>query len=136
LRPSRIHREGLFDVVRQAARSCRRADLLLKGRGLVCADEALVRRWLVTVGYYRLSAYWLPYELPPSEGQTRSKTFPPDTAFESIVDIYTFDRQLRLLVMEASERIEIALRASWTHRLSLASGPHAHMDPSLFVPSC
>lgn len=107
---------------------------LLKGRGLVCDDEALVRRWLVTVGYYRLSAYWLPYELAPSAGQTRSKTFAPDTPFESIVDIYTFDRQLRLLVMEAIERIEIALRASWTHRLSLASGPHAHMDPSLFVP--
>lgn len=110
---------------------------LLKGRGLVCADEALVRRcWLVTVGYYRLSAYWLPYELPPPAGQTRSKAFAPDTSFESIVDIYTFDRQLRLLVMEAIERIEIALRASWTHRLSLASGPHAHTDPSLFAPSC
>lgn len=77
---------------------------LLKGRGLVCADEALVRRWLVTVGYYRLSAYWLPYELPPPTGQTRSKTFAPDTPFESIVDIYTFDRQLRLLVTEAIER--------------------------------
>lgn len=38
--------------------------------------------------------------------------------------------------MEAIERIEIALRASWTHRLSSASGPHAHMDPSLSVPVC
>jgi abortive infection bacteriophage resistance protein len=106
---------------------------LLKGRGMICNDEALVRRWLITVGYYRLSAYWLPYELAPPVAQTRSKTFAPGTEFEAIIDIYTFDRQLRLLVMEAIERVEIALRASWTHRLSLASGPHAHMDATLFV---
>lgn len=105
---------------------------LLKGRGMVWRDEALVRRWLVTVGYYRLSAYWLPYEIAPPAGQTRSKRFAPGIEFEAIVDIYTFDRQLRLLVMEAIERIEIALRASWTHRLSLAHGAHAHMEPTLF----
>jgi abortive infection bacteriophage resistance protein len=106
---------------------------LLKGRGMVCRDEGLVRRWMVTVGYYRLSAYWLPYEAVPPAGQTRSKAFAPGTEFEAIVDIYTFDRQLRLLVMEAIERIEIALRASWTHHLSLAHGAHAHMEPKLFA---
>ena len=63
---------------------------LLKSRGMVCRDEALVRRWLVTVGYYRLSAYWLPYEIAPPDGQTRSKRFAPDTGFEAIVDVYTF----------------------------------------------
>ena len=105
---------------------------LLKARGLICSDEDLVRRWLVTVGYYRLSAYWLPYEKPPPAGKTRSKTFSAGTQFESIVDIYTFDRQLRLLVTEAIERIEIALRSSWTHRLALAGGPHAHMNAEFF----
>lgn len=88
----------------------------LKGRGFVCADEALVRRWLITVEYYRLSAYWLPYERTPPASQTRSKMFAPSTLLEPPVDIYTSDRQLRLLVMEAMERIVIALRASWTGR--------------------
>lgn len=92
---------------------------LLKQRGMKCTDEHLVKLWLKTVGYYRLSAYWLPYEQPPVAGQTRSKKFYAGTEFEKIVDIYTFDRQLRLLVSEATERIEIALRTSWTNRMVL-----------------
>ena len=104
---------------------------LLISRGMIC-DEDLVRRWLVTVGYYRLSAYWLPCELAPPPNQTRSKRFAPETTFESIVDIYTFDRQLRLLVTEAIERVEIALRSSWTHRMSLDGGPHVHLDDTAF----
>ena len=74
-------------------------------------DEDLMRRWLKTVGYYRLSAYWLPWELPPQDGETRSKRFPLNTDFSDIVDIYVFDRKLRLLVMEAIDRFEIAVRA-------------------------
>lgn len=96
-------------------------------------DQELMKRWLETVGYYRLSAYWLPYELPPNSGQTRSKAFPPGTQFSEIVDIYVFDRKLRLLVMEAIDRFEIAVRSRWTNRLSLAHGSHAHMNPSNFV---
>ena len=106
---------------------------LLKERGMVIADEALAERWMKTVGYYRLSAYWLPHERPPAEGETRSKQFRDGTAFEAIVEIYIFDRNLRLLVMEAIERIEIALRARWTNRVSLAHGPHAHLDPDHFT---
>lgn len=105
---------------------------LLKGRGMVCSDEALVKRWLVTVGYYRLGAYWLPFELPPEEGQTRSKTFTPGTTFDEIIDTYTFDRKLRLLVTEAIERVEISLRSRWTHRMSVEHGSHAHLESRLF----
>lgn len=96
-------------------------------------DEALMRQWLMTVGYYRLSAYWLPWELPPGPGQTRSKAFPINTQFSDFVDIYVFDRNLRLLVMEAIDRFEIAVRARWTNLLSLAHGSHAHMDSGNFV---
>lgn len=106
---------------------------LLRERGLEISSDDLARRWLETVGYYRLSAYWLPYEVPPATGQTRSKRFRPGVRFEEVVDIYTFDRKLRLLVMEAIERIEISVRARWTNRLSLKHGAHAHMKPELFV---
>lgn len=106
---------------------------LLAERGLDVSSEELTRRWLKTVGYYRLSAYWLPYELPPEADQTRSKQFRPGVRFEDVVDIYTFDRKLRLLVTEAIERIEISVRSRWTNRLALKHGAHAHMKPSLFV---
>lgn len=105
---------------------------LLKHRGML-GDEQLMRRWLTTVGYYRLSAYWLPWELPPKDGTTRSKQFPDGTKFSDIVDIYVFDRKLRLLIMEAIDRFEIAVRARWTNRLSIAHGSHAHMHPENFL---
>ena len=104
---------------------------LLIERGMQ-GNQSLMRRWLETVGYYRLSAYWLPFEVPPTDGQTRSKQFANDLQFDTIVDIYVFDRKLRLLIMEAIERIEIALRARWTNRLALAHGSHAHLDASVF----
>jgi abortive infection bacteriophage resistance protein len=99
---------------------------LLLARGMV-GDEELMRRWLKTVGYYRLSAYWLPWELPSSHGKTRSKKFPPNTKFDNIIDIYVFDRKLRLIVMEAIDRFEIAVRAQWTNQFAIAHGSHAHM---------
>lgn len=96
-------------------------------------DPGLMKRWLETVGYYRLSAYWLPYETEPTVGQTRSKVFLPGTQFADIVDVYVFDRKLRLLVMEAIDRFEIAVRARWTNRLALVHGSHAHMEPTNFL---
>ena len=99
---------------------------LLRSRGM-SGDEKVMERWLSTVGYYRLSAYWLPMEKPPSSNQTRSKAFLPSTDFSEVVDIYVFDRKLRLIVMEAIDRFEIAVRARWTNRLSVAHGSHAHM---------
>jgi abortive infection bacteriophage resistance protein len=106
---------------------------LLKARGMTISNVNLATRWLETVGYYRLSAYWLPYESLPPVGQTRSKKFPPGVRFEEVIDLYIFDRRLRLLVTEAIERLEVAVRARWTNRLALAHGPHAHMDARLFL---
>jgi abortive infection bacteriophage resistance protein len=105
---------------------------LLLGRGMTCGDLAMMQAFLTTVGYYRLSAYWLPLELPPAEGQTRSKSFPPGVTFEQVVATYIFDRKLRLALMEGIERIEIAVRSRWTNRMTLAYGPHAHMNAAHF----
>lgn len=105
---------------------------LLRSRG-VTGNEDLIKRWLNTVGYYRMSAYWLPWELPPQLGRTRSKNFPVGTKFDDFIDIYVFDRKLRLLVMEAVDRFEIAVRARWTNRLSLAHGSHAYMLDTNFI---
>lgn len=105
---------------------------LLRDRGMVIGDEDLLGRWLKTVGYYRLSAYWLFYELAPEDGKTRSKRFANGTSFEDVIALYTFDRKLRLLLMEALERIEIAIRTSWTYHFAHAHGPHAFMDAANF----
>lgn len=95
-------------------------------------DGGELEKWLSSVGYYRLSAYWLPFEAPPSIGQTRSKRFVEGTSFEQVVARYIFDRRLRLLLLEAIERVEIQVRSRWTYHLSHAKGAHAHLQSSCF----
>ena len=104
----------------------------LRERGMVFSDAQRVRHYLTYIGYYRLSAYWLPFEDQPAAGQPRSHRFRSGTTFEAVLSLYIFDRKLRLLVMEALDRIEIAVRTGWATSLAMKHGPHAHLDPTLF----
>jgi abortive infection bacteriophage resistance protein len=105
----------------------------LQERGLVCNSIDRVQHYLTHIGYYRLSAYWLPFELPVADGnESRSHKFIPGTTFDQVLSLYIFDRKLRLLVMEAIERIETAVRCHWANAFSLRFGSHAHMRPELF----
>lgn len=44
--------------------------------------------------------------------------FKPNATYQQAVDLYVFDKQLRMLVMDALERIEIALRVDISHTLA------------------
>lgn len=99
------------------------ADLLLK-RGLV-ADRALLIKRLQSVNYYRLTAYAHPFKQPDD-------TFKPGTTFDTVWRRYTFDRQLRLLVMDAIERVEIAVRSRLVYELTHRHGAFAQCDIRVF----
>ena len=105
---------------------------LLLGRGLVCEDRQRLEHYLSNIGYYRLSAYLLPFEQPSTNGNSRNHRFIPGTTFEQVLNLYVFDRKLRLLVMEAIERIEVAARTRWASAMALRHGSHAHMNADLF----
>jgi len=84
---------------------------LLKSRGMTFADEDRAIRVLSHVNYYRLRAYWLPFE---KTGQTQTAennhSLQDGTEFDDIYSLYVFDRRLRVLLLKAIERVEIALR--------------------------
>lgn len=105
---------------------------LLLDRGMACDDRQRLEHYLSFIGYYRLSAYWLPFEQPSTDSASRNHSFQSGTTFEQILALYIFDRKLRLLVMEAIERIEVAVRTRWASSLALQHGSHAYMDSSLF----
>jgi abortive infection bacteriophage resistance protein len=106
---------------------------LLKGRGMLFADEVRAARVLQNINYYRLRAYWLPFELPATDRlQGAEHGFRPDTAFDRVVSLYVFDRKLRLLLLEAIERVEIAMRTHWAQTLAERYDPHAYLQPGLF----
>lgn len=79
---------------------------LLRQRGLAIPDADRATRWLQKVSYYRLSAYCLPFK----DGET----FRAGTDFNDVAGLYIFDRKLRLLVLDAIERIEVAIRTAIT----------------------
>ena len=105
---------------------------LLQQRGLDVEDAARAEHYLSNIGYYRLSAYSLPFEQPTPAGQARRHQFKPGVTFEQVLGLYVFDRKLRLLVMEAIERLEVAVRTRWAHAMAMRHGAHAHMSANLF----
>ncbi len=109
---------------------------LIKSRGMVISDDALAETFLNKIGYYRLSGYWYPYRQSQqgAPGRIVLDSFRPETKFSEIVDLYVFDKKLRLLMMDLIERIEIALRVQVTLQLGL-HGPQAHRDPAALHPN-
>jgi abortive infection bacteriophage resistance protein len=102
---------------------------LLLSRGMRIDNHGRARRYLAQLNYYRLAAYWLPFEQIHS-----THSFKPGTTFDLVLDHYVFDRELRLLVMDAIERVEVSIRAEWAYHLAHTYGSHAHQDPSIFKP--
>ncbi len=99
---------------------------LLRQRGMMIDDEDLAIFYLRHINYYRLAAYWLPFEADHACHRLR-----PGTRFADVLNLYVFDRELRLLVLDAIERFEVSVRSQWAHHLAHAHGPHAHLDASL-----
>jgi abortive infection bacteriophage resistance protein len=99
---------------------------------MIISDDALAQAYLSKIGYYRLSGYWYPYRQSSTSGV--SDAFRAGTKFSEIVDLYVFDKKLRLLMMDVIERIEIALRVQITLQLG-KYGQHAHRDPSALHPN-
>lgn len=89
----------------------------LVDRGLTVPDRDRARRYLRHIGYYRLSPYTIPFQRGGPDHLFRA-----GTGFDDVVDLYVFDRALRLLVMDALERVEVAVRAALTDHMSTTYG--------------
>lgn len=100
----------------------------LVDRGLRVPDRGRARRYLRHIGYYRLSPYTIPFQHGGPDHQLRDRT-----SFDDVLDLYVFDRTLRLLVIDALERVEVAVRAALTdHMATSYHDPHWYMDASHF----
>jgi len=106
---------------------------LLKARGLTITDDCRATAALERIGYYRLSGYWYPLRTStitnPSGARIVQDDFRPGTEFGQIVDLYVFDKKLRLLTLDAIERVEVVLRTDIALLLGQYS-PVAHRDPA------
>lgn len=99
---------------------------LLVSRGLIVPEGAKAEHYLRFIGYYRLSGYCLPFQV--DNNKDGSHQFLEGITFEHILQLYIFDRKLRLLVMDAIERIEISFRACISDYMCTK-----HNDPHWYV---
>jgi abortive infection bacteriophage resistance protein len=92
------------------------------------SDLAQAEFYLQHLNYYRLGAYWLPFE---SDHTTH--VFRSGTKFEEVLSLYVFDRELRLLMLDAIERVEVSIRSQWAYQIAHLHNPHGHLDATLSV---
>jgi len=93
------------------------ADRLLS-RGLIADRDTLISR-LKVVNYYRLSGYLYPF-------RRKDDSYADGTTLEKVWRRYTFDRRLRLLVLDAIERVEVAAKTQIVYVLAHETGPFGY----------
>lgn len=100
----------------------------LEDRGLDVPDHERAVRYLKHLGYFRLSPYTIPFQRDRVH-----HLFQENTTFDELLNLYVFDRSLRLLVMDALERIEVAVRAALTdHMATVYQDPCWYTDRGHF----
>ena len=90
------------------------------------SDKAL--HYLKCIGYYRFTGYCLPFQ----DHAKGDHAFIEGTSFDDVLELYTFDKELRIHILDALAGIEVAFRAILSDTMSLAYGPHWYLDKRYF----
>lgn len=98
---------------------------LLQSRNCQISDLGFCKQVLQQIGYYRFSAYFLPFRL--QDGNYRQ-----GTNFHTVYRIYEFDRKMRTLLFAAVEQIELYLRSQLSYFHGHHYGPLGYMDGSCY----
>lgn len=97
---------------------------------MIVPDPKRAQRKLAQVGYYRLSGFWFPCRKfdftsdgkikfdPATKLPLRLDEFQDGTNFNKVFDLYLFDKNLRILMLDAIERIETHIRTVIAHELA------------------
>ncbi len=96
----------------------------LKALGMLFKDEEKAKSILENINFYRLSGVWFVFK--------KNNKFQNNIYFEDILNIYNFDREFRLHMLNAIERIEISIRNRFITELSGKYGIFAHLDSTIF----
>ncbi len=102
---------------------------LLVSREMQFRDISKAPQILSNISYYRLKGYW--WEM---QEDFEDHLFKEEVFFEDVIDLYNFDRNFRLIVFNAIERIEIALRTKLIYHMSLSYGAEWHLQEKHFQP--
>ena len=96
---------------------------ILKERGLLIEDVEQAIAVLDTISYFRLAGYWRHFETDRS-----THLFREGSSFADIIDLYSFDKELRALLFTAIQTIEVSVRTKIIKHFALEFGAFWFMD--------
>ena len=102
----------------------------LKQRGLQISSSDNAKHHLSHISYYRLAGYWW-----SMQADKQKHIFKPNSRFSDVIALYNFDRELRLLLFDVIEKIEISLRTKLIYHLSHEFDPWWFQNTHLFTNS-
>jgi abortive infection bacteriophage resistance protein len=99
----------------------------LQNRGLIIPNLQKATHLLESISYYRLSGYWYPLL-----ANKQNHVFKENVTFDAAFNLYCFDRELRVLIIQELEKIEVSIRAKMIYSLSHQNGSFWYRDSNLF----
>lgn len=84
----------------------------------------MAEHYLKHIGYYRLAGYW-----QIVQHDSIKHVFIPGTTMEQIIELYHFDRELRSLLIDAIEFIEVSFRSVLVNEMCIKYGPTWFANP-------
>lgn len=103
---------------------------ILQERGLIISKPKQAKKYLQNISYYRLGEYWF-----VMQSDKEQHIFKPNSRFEDVIALYNFDAELRILLFDVIEKIEISLRTKLIYHLSLEYDPWWFQNFDLFIDS-
>ena len=96
----------------------------IKQKGCNVEDDDFCLEVLKNIGYYRLSAYFLPFK---KDQQTNIKF-----TFNNVCRLYEFDRELRNLLFKTIEVVEVKARTVFSHYFAFKYGALGYENDEAF----
>lgn len=97
---------------------------ILKSRGLTIPDEEKARDFLIRNNYYRVSGYSLTLR--------SHDIFFPSANFQNIIDIYEFDHEMRHILLNYINKIEVTVKSIYSYEFTKTHGPTGYRTSVYF----
>ena len=97
---------------------------ILEDRKLTIDDRDAAKCFLLENNYYRVSGYSLTLR--------RHDIFYPKATFQNIIDIYNFDKEFRIILLDIIHHIEITSKSVYVYQFTKIHGGLGYLNPSLF----
>lgn len=98
---------------------------ILRSRGLTIDNEEKAFDFLVRNNYYRVSGYSLTLR--------NHDVFSKSASFQNIIDIYSFDHELRHILLKYLEIIEVQFKSVYAYEFTKANGSVGYLNANNFT---